>query len=75
MMTRTVTAADLHIGDLVLPPDGPARRVTLHRLQGAPPVVVLALAGQVGHHEIPASQRLTVVAGQPEAEGWSSIQR
>ena len=26
MRTRTVSAADLHIGDLVVPADGPARR-------------------------------------------------
>jgi hypothetical protein len=44
MTTRTVPAAQLHIGDLVLPETGPARRITLHRLQGTLPVVVLAYA-------------------------------
>lgn len=62
MMTRTVTAADLHIGDVVVPPDGPVRRVTLHRLQGAPPVVVLAYAGHPQQLEIPANERLEVLA-------------
>lgn len=65
MRTRTVSAADLHIGDLVVPVDGPARRVTLHRLQGAQPVVVLALAGQPDNLEIPATAPLTVVSTEP----------
>ena len=64
MRTRTVSAADLHIGDLVVPAEGPARRVTLHRLQGAPPVVVLNLAGKPENLEIPASQPLTVVSAE-----------
>lgn len=62
MSTRTVPAAELHLGDLVLiTPNGPVRRVTLHRLQGAPPVVVLAYAGKPGHHAVPADHPLTVV--------------
>jgi len=67
MMTRSVSAADLHIGDLVVPVDGPARRITLHRLQGAPPVAVVAYAGQPGHQEIPATEHLTVVAADAPA--------
>ena len=64
MSTRTVPAADLHLGDLVLlSPAGPVRRVTLHRLQGTPPVVVLSYAGQPGHRSIPADQPLTVLTG------------
>jgi hypothetical protein len=39
--------------------------VTLHRLQGAPPVVVLNLAGKPENLEIPASQPLTVVSAEP----------
>ena len=62
MTTRTVTAAQLHIGDLVLPHTGPAQRITLHRLQGAPPVVVLAYAGQPGQHELPATRTVVVLA-------------
>ena len=61
MTTRAVPAAELHIGDLVLPDTGDARRVTLHRLQGAPPVVVLANAGQPGQHELPAAQEVIVL--------------
>ena len=37
------------VGDLVLPETGPARRITLHRLQGTPPVVVLAYAGRLSN--------------------------
>ena len=61
MTTRAVPAADLHIGDLVLPDTGDARRITLHRLQGAPPVVVLAYAGQVGQLQLPAAQEVIVL--------------
>ena len=43
MTTHTVPAAEVHLGDRVLlTPKGPVRRVTMHRLQGTPPVVVLA---------------------------------
>ncbi len=64
MTTRTVPAAELHLGDLVLiTPQGPVRRVTLHRLQGASPTVVLAYAGKPGHQMVPAGQPLTVVVG------------
>jgi hypothetical protein len=62
MSTRTVPAAQLHIGDLVLPATGPARRITLHRLQGTPPVVVLAYAGQPGQQALPAGQEVIVLA-------------
>ena len=62
MSTRTVPAAQLHLGDLVLiSPQGPVRRVTLHRLQGAPPTVVLSYAGKPGHHAVPADHPLTVL--------------
>ena len=62
MNTRSVPAAELHLGDLVLlTPQGPVRRVTLHRLQGTPPVVVVSYAGKPGHQAIPADQRLTVL--------------
>lgn len=64
MSTRTVPAAELHLGDLVLvTPHGPVRRVTLHRLQGAPPVVVLSYAGKPGHQTVPAGHPLNVVVG------------
>ena len=69
MNTRTVPAAELHLGDLVLlTPQGPVRRVTLHRLQGTPPVVVLSYAGKPGHQAIPADQRLTVLTDTPPRE-------
>jgi hypothetical protein len=62
MSTRTVLRLKLHIGDLVLPATGPARRINLHRLQGTPPVVVLAYAGQPGQQALPAGQEVIVLA-------------
>ena len=71
MITRTVPAAQVHLGDMVLiTPAGPVRRVTLHRLQGAPPVVVLSDAGKPGHLAVPADQPLTVLTdARPAREG------
>ena len=63
MTTRTVAAAQFHIGDLVLPETGPAQRITLHRLQGTPPVVVLSYAGQPGQQALPAGQEVIDLAG------------
>ena len=68
MTTRTVPAAQLHIGDLVLPQTGPARRITLHRLRGTPPVVVLAYAGQPGQQALPAAQEVIVLADGDESQ-------
>ena len=66
MTTRTVPAAQVHLGDLVLiTPTGPVRRVTLHRLQGAPAVVVLSYAGKPGHLAVPADHPLTVLTDGP----------
>jgi hypothetical protein len=64
-----VSAADLHIGDLILPPVGPPRRVTLHRLQGTPPMAVIGYAGQTGQQAVPVSELFTVLAGKPHAGG------
>jgi len=70
MSTRTVPAAELRLGDLVLlSPNGPVRRITLHRLQGTPPVVVLSYAGKPGQHAVPADQPLTVLTEEPPAPG------
>jgi hypothetical protein len=70
MSTRTVPAAELHLGDLVLlSPNGPVRRITLHRLQGTPPVVVLSYAGKPGQHAVPADQPLTVLTEEPPPPG------
>jgi hypothetical protein len=67
MSTRTVPAAEVHLGDRVLlTPNGPVRRVTLHRLQGTPPVVVLAFAGKPGHQAVPADQLLSVLSGNSD---------
>jgi hypothetical protein len=63
MTTRTVPAADLRIGDLVVPAHGPARRVTLHRLQGTPPTAVIGYADATGRQTLPATQRVTIAAG------------
>ena len=45
---RTVTALELRLGDVVIPDHGPHRRVTLHRVQGAHPVVAVQFAGIPG---------------------------
>src|SRR5664279_5563424 len=45
---RTVTALNLRVGDTVIPDHGPHRRVTLHRLEGAHPVVVVQYEGVPG---------------------------
>ena len=62
MTTRTVSASDLHIGDLVLPAQGPTRRVTLHRLQGTPPTAVIGYADTTVQQTLPATQRVTIAA-------------
>ena len=41
---RTVAASELHLGDVVVPDSGPRRRVTLHRIQGAHPMVAVQYA-------------------------------
>ena len=46
---------------------GPPRRVTLHRLQGTPPVAVIGYAGQTGQQSVPVSERFTVLAGKHHA--------
>jgi len=43
-LVRTVTAMQLQLGDVVIPDTGPHRHVTLHRLQGAHPVVAVQYA-------------------------------
>jgi hypothetical protein len=63
--TRTVPAADLHIGDLVVPARGPARRVTLHRLQGTPPTAVIGYADTTSQTTIPATQPITIATESP----------
>jgi len=47
-IVRTVTALNLRLGDIVIPDHGPRRRVTLHRVQGAHPVVVVEYEGIPG---------------------------
>jgi hypothetical protein len=64
MTTRTVPAAQLHIGDLVLPATGPARRITLHRLQGTRPLLSWPMPDSRGsRHSLPAGQEVIVLAG------------
>ena len=43
-LVRTVTALQLRIGDVVIPDHGPHQHVTLHRIQGAHPVVAVQFA-------------------------------
>lgn len=67
MTTRSVQAADLRLGDLVMSASGGASRVTLHRLQGAPPMVVLSYADRAGQDAVPAGQQMTVLVGGDDA--------
>jgi hypothetical protein len=45
---RTVTALNVRLGDVVIPDHGPRRRVTLRRLEGVHPVVVVQFEGIPG---------------------------
>lgn len=47
-LVRTVTAMQLHLGDVVIPDKGPRQHVTLHRIQGAHPVVAVQYAETPG---------------------------
>ncbi len=47
-LVRTITAMQLRLGDVVIPHKGPRQHVTLHRLQGANPVVVVQYAETPG---------------------------
>jgi hypothetical protein len=48
LRVRTITAVNLRLGDVVIPDHGPRRRVTLRRLEGAHPVVVVQFEGVPG---------------------------
>ena len=43
-LVRTISAMQLQLGDVVIPDTGPRRHVTLHRIQGAHPVVAVQFA-------------------------------
>ena len=43
-LVRTVSACNLRLGDIVIPDRGPRQRVTVHRLEGAHPVVAVRFA-------------------------------
>ena len=65
-VVRTVTALQLRIGDVVIPDHVPAQHVTLHRIQGAHPVVAVQFA------EIPGATayfppNLPILIEQPDA--------
>ena len=47
-LVRTITAMQLQLGDVVIPDKGPRQHVTLHRLQGAHPVVAVQYAETPG---------------------------
>lgn len=50
-MTQPLPARAWKLGDIVLPAAGGSpRRVTLHRMEGAPPQVVVQYAGEVEPH-------------------------
>lgn len=47
-LVRTITAMQLQLGDVVIPDKGPRQHVTLHRIQGAHPVVAVQYAETPG---------------------------
>jgi len=47
-LVRTITAMQLQLGDVVIPDQGPRQHVTLHRIQGAHPVVAVQYAEAPG---------------------------
>lgn len=59
----TITAAQLHVADLI-EQDGTVQRVTSLRLQGAPPTVSVALTGVQGRRSFSPDTRLHVVRGR-----------
>lgn len=74
-LVRTVTAMQLQLGDVVIPDKGPRQHVTLHRIQGAHPVVAVQYAETPGTItlyppsmpllvEIPDEQKPTTSAGR-----------
>ncbi len=57
---ETVAASQLHVTDVVLQ-DGALRRVTSLRLQGAPPQVSVAFAGETGRRAYPPTALVHVL--------------
>ena len=73
-LVRTITALQLQLGDVVIPDTGPRRHVTLHRLQGAHPVVAVQFA------EIPGATSyypptMPLLIEIPDAAGTASAGR
>ncbi len=65
MVTRTVQAWQLQLGRIVIPQQGsPPRRITKHRLQGAPPTAVVEYAGITRHITYRATDLLTIQDAQ-----------
>ncbi len=60
MVTQTLPARAWRLGDILVPPAGPARRVTLHRLEGAPAHAVVQFAGILGqvHYPLEHSEKI-----------------
>jgi len=53
VVTKTLPARAWHLGDILVPAAGPARRITLHRLEGAPAHAVVQFAGITGQTRYP----------------------
>ena len=60
MAVRTVAAAALHVGYVVIPGAGPPRMITAHRLQGTPAEAVVQYAGIDGWHHLPVDAQVVV---------------
>ena len=61
LRVRTVTALNVRLGDIVVPDHGPRRRVTMHRLEGVHPVVLVQYEGIPGASRVyPPSMPLLI---------------
>jgi hypothetical protein len=60
MVTKVLPARAWHVGDILIPPAGPACRITLHRLEGAPGHAVVQFAGITGqtHYPLEHTERI-----------------
>ena len=67
-LVRTVSAFQLRIGDTVIPDHGPRQHVTMHRIQGAHPVVAVQFAETPGATTLfPPNLPILIEETRPEA--------
>ena len=64
-MTTPLPAHQWRTGDVVVPDHGHPRRITLHRVQGAPGDAVVHYAGTDAEHHYPLSHTELIRRPQP----------